>query len=355
MIVGAGAIGQCLARWCHGAGARVVAVDVCPRARRAAATLGIRVESKIEDCAVDPDSILVVCTPNGACYGVVEAWGGRCCTICLSNGHDARERGMSISWGVVEFSAVRDERGVGRCTYPGSVVVEDSGCGAERFVRAVRAGGGRARLVEDIRPVRVAKTLLNASFEPVCALTGLNFGGVMRDPSARRCFCRLLEEGIDVAAASGEPVGSVQGTSPRTLHAILSAPIVGVIAGAVGGWKARRVEGASLPALREGRPTEVEALCGFIVERAEATGTVALSHRRAIELVRLVERGELRPSRVNAHLLLDPPAPGAPPQRLALRRSSATTRGATPAPPRIRRAPATGASGARRSCRIDEP
>ena len=58
----------------------------------------------------------------------------------------------------------------------------------------------------------------------------------------------------------------------------------------------------------KGRPTEIQFLNGWIVDRGREAGIATPANARIVELIRRIERGELSPARENARLLSETPA-----------------------------------------------
>ncbi|KEQ57590.1 2-dehydropantoate 2-reductase [Aureobasidium melanogenum CBS 110374] len=72
------------------------------------------------------------------------------------------------------------------------------------FRNLISKGGGKATLFQDIQPRRWTKLLVNASWNPVCALTRLDDASVLQScPEAMEYIRRLMSEVINVAHGLG--------------------------------------------------------------------------------------------------------------------------------------------------------
>lgn len=309
IIAGGGAVGQCIARWCART-TDVLVVDPSTRAIRAAATFGIPTAFELPDRKeAHDDAILVIATTRDAAPEVLAQWPDPRRAICIANGF-ASECADAAAAGVVEFSATVAPDGAAARCFPGALVLplDSHADTTRRLARAICQGGGRARLVSDIAPIRNAKMVLNAAFEPLTALTGWTYGAVMRHASSRRIAAALLAEAIAVLDANRERIGRVQRTSPRILQAALSAPVMNLAAGAVAGRLARHVVSVSSRAVAEGRETEIKHLNGYLVQQAEIRGVTAPTHRAVLETFELLRA---RPWRPDPQLLslLNPSSP----------------------------------------------
>jgi 2-dehydropantoate 2-reductase len=110
-----------------------------------------------------------------------------------------RERAPGALGAVVTYGVYRDGcraelRGVGEVALPR---------GAEEVAEALRQGGARMRVVDDIEPLRLAKLVVNAAINPVTAILQAPNGVVAEDPWARALAERLALEAAEVAKAAG--------------------------------------------------------------------------------------------------------------------------------------------------------
>ncbi len=143
-----------------------------------------------------------------------------------------------------------------------------------RALAEILAGAGiRASTTPQIRGEIWAKLWGNVSFSSIAVLTGSSVGGLANDPALVPLACAIMEEARAVGAAFGAtfPLSIAQ----RVEHSR-----------AMGGHKT-----SILQDLEAGRPMEVDAVIGSVLEAARVAGVAtprideiyALVRRRAIE------------------------------------------------------------------------
>jgi 2-dehydropantoate 2-reductase len=83
--------------------------------------------------------------------------------------------------------------------------------------------GGRIRVevVPDILPYKYTKLMYNAAISPIASAAGLDNGGLLWVPKARRLFFDLLLENYAILRGAGVPLGKVGPFHPDTVHRIL--------------------------------------------------------------------------------------------------------------------------------------
>ena len=152
-------------------------------------------------------------------------------------------------------------------TYPACAPAHHKAAAA-RFRDLMAAGGGDAVLKDDIQTARWSKLLLNASWNPICALSLCTDGGFLltSTPFARDLVWGIMMEIVALAAKVGVP--GVDEDAAREKLAIAE----------------RRAETGTgremsmLQDVRAGRPFEVEVILG---------NTVRLGRRWGVEMPRL--------------------------------------------------------------------
>src|SRR5262249_51303309 len=77
------------------------------------------------------------------------------------------------------------------------------------------------RVVPDILPFKYTKLMYNAAISPIAAAAGLDNGGLLWVPKARRLFFDLLSENYAILRGAGVPLGKVGPFHPDTVHRIL--------------------------------------------------------------------------------------------------------------------------------------
>lgn len=133
---------------------------------------------------------------------------------------------------------------------------------AERFVDLMVQGGGDAVLFEDIQEARWAKLLLNAAWNPICALSLCTDGGFLltSEPFARDLAWGIMMEIVTLARAVG--IAGVDEEAAKKRLALAER-------------RAREGTGREVSMLQDvrmGRPFEVEAIVGNAVRLGRTCG-----------------------------------------------------------------------------------
>ena len=135
---------------------------------------------------------------------------------------------------------------------------------------AMDAAGASIEIVEDIRPARWMKLLINAAINPVAAMLDVPNGRLAELPAACELMGELAAEAAAVAAALGivlpvaDPSAFVAGVCRETAGNINSM----------------------LADIRAGRATEVDYINGAVCRAAEAAGLSTPFNRTAWQLVK---------------------------------------------------------------------
>jgi 2-dehydropantoate 2-reductase len=141
-------------------------------------------------------------------------------------------------------------------------------------------------LHEDMRAVLWAKLLLNLN-NPVNALSGLPLRAQLLDQDFRRVLAALQDEALRVLAAAGVAPARLTPLPPRLIPRVLRlpTPLFRLVAA-----RMLRIDDKARSSmaddLAQGRPTEVDALCGEVVRLAQSLGASAPLNQRMVELVR---------------------------------------------------------------------
>lgn len=165
--------------------------------------------------------------------------------------------GAVVTYGIYREGCRAELRGEGEVVLPR---------GAEEVAEALRLGGARVRVVDDIEPLRWAKLVVNAAINPVTAILKAPNGVVAEDPWAGALAEMLALEAAEVAKAAGypvdDPVGAVMAVARST---------------------ARNVSSMAQD-LARCRPTEVDFINGAVVKYGERLG-VQTPHNHAVYLM----------------------------------------------------------------------
>ncbi|MFA5861346.1 MAG: 2-dehydropantoate 2-reductase [Candidatus Thermoplasmatota archaeon] len=122
---------------------------------------------------------------------------------------------------------------------------------AARFAELLKAAGLDASATAAIRGELWAKVVVNASINPLTAITGLRNGALLEVPALRELMQRTVEEAVDVARAENAPLPDDDLLVRARRVAELTATN----------------KSSMLQDVERGRPTEIDAICGEIVQR----------------------------------------------------------------------------------------
>jgi 2-dehydropantoate 2-reductase len=154
---------------------------------------------------------------------------------------------------------------------------------------------------------RWSKLTQNGMRNGVCSVTGLTSAQCDKNPGVRRFSIMLGGEGVRVGQALGYQLESMHGIKPERLAQAStgSADAMTEIEEHLASHAKENPRGnMQFPSMaqdvRKGRRTEIEFMNGLIVEKGKQLGIPTPNHEKLVELVKKLERGELKPS--PAHL-----------------------------------------------------
>jgi 2-dehydropantoate 2-reductase len=195
--------------------------------------------------------------------------------LTLQNGLGNREKlaehlgGQRVALGVTTFGA--NLIGPGRVRPAGDGVIS---LGAhplmDRMAVILRSCGFPVEMSPDPSGLLWGKLVINAAINPITALLGITNGELLERPSARALLASVAQEVAAVAAAHGvrlpypDPVEAVEVIAQRTA--------------------ANR--SSMLQDVTRGAPTEIDAICGAIVDAGERTGVPTPVNRTLGQLVK---------------------------------------------------------------------
>lgn len=137
---------------------------------------------------------------------------------------------------------------------------------------ALKSANFQVHIVEDAQSLVWGKLVINAAINPLTALLRVPNGNLLEVPSARALMGALAQETAQVAAAEGielpflDPVSAAEEVARRT--------------------SANR--SSMLQDILRGAPTEIDAICGAVVEYAERHGMSTPANWACWKLVRAV-------------------------------------------------------------------
>lgn len=161
-------------------------------------------------------------------------------------------------------------------------------------------------LLSSILPVEVSanirgnlysKLIINSCITSLGALSGLTLGRMLAMHHARRLFIAIMQEAMKVAEAMNIRVEVYAGkvnyykvlgwtglTGNFRRHFLIR--LIGL--------KYRRLKSSSLQSLERGKPTEINYLNGYIVDRANELQIPVPLNTKIVEMVREIEAGKRR-------------------------------------------------------------
>ena len=145
---------------------------------------------------------------------------------------------------------------------------------AEAFAATCAGSGIPCRVVDDLAPDQWIKLVMNCAFNAISALGEVQYGAIAADDDARETVTRAVEEAQAVARALG-----------------VRLPESDLVPAA---WKlaAAMPQATSSTAqdLARGRPTEIDALNGYVARRGKELGVPTPVNQALCALVHLRER-----------------------------------------------------------------
>jgi 2-dehydropantoate 2-reductase len=296
LILGAGAMGCLYGAAFHRAGCDVTLVDVSREHIEAINARGLELDTRagtehLPIPARRPDQVeqvadlVVVFTKtfqtDRALAGVARAIGPETYLLSLQNGlgndrrlatHTAAERvlvGVStLPSDLVGPGRVRSHGDGGSRLYP---ALGGDPAFAARVADLLTQGGLPASLEPAIHEAIWSKAIFNAAMNPLCALTRRTPGFLGAHEESRAMIRAVVEEGVAAANASGVPIQA------QPIHDLTVVSIT----------DHADHEASMLQDVKAGRPTEIDAINGAIVEAARTAGVAAPVTETLWRLVKL--------------------------------------------------------------------
>lgn len=151
---------------------------------------------------------------------------------------------------------------------------------------------------------RWTKLVLNSMHNALSAVTGLNMRGMLEQKRPRRLKIKLAGESIRVARALGIELEPIRGMAPEKLLAAAAGhteALSEIEASMMKEIEKRSEAGRPSTAqdMRKGRRSEVDFINGLVVEKGKAVGVPTPANEAITDLLKKVERGELKPEPEN--------------------------------------------------------
>jgi len=296
-VLGAGSMGSLFAGSLAGSGGDTVLLaresahvdairDGGLRLRRhdgSATTVSVPVSTDPED--VPPCDAVLVCVKSYDTDAALREWGDavREADVCtfqngLGNAETLGEHldPARVLAGTTSHGAVREGPGVVRHAGVGETRVGRYFAGNDAAVRdladALTGAGVETTVVADPRAAVWRKVLVNVGINAATALARVENGALVESESGRRLLRRAVVEATRVARAEGVEVGADAVTETLTVAERTASN-----------------RSSMRQDVEAGRRTEVEALHGAVVDRADAHDLPAPVNRTLADLVRLAQ------------------------------------------------------------------
>lgn len=143
----------------------------------------------------------------------------------------------------------------------------------------LNAAGLPTRVSDSVMGEVWSKFLLNCAANPVCAVTGLRPGEVVRTPAAARLLEMILDEGLAVVAAKGITLPEADPRASVLDHCWI-----------------RYNRPSMLQHVEQGRRTEIDALNGALVREAQALGVPVPFNEAIVLAVKAIDTRVGRPA-----------------------------------------------------------
>ncbi|HEY2982127.1 MAG TPA: 2-dehydropantoate 2-reductase [Anaerolineales bacterium] len=293
LIVGTGALATLFAARLSGAGHRVTMLGKWPAGLEALRARGahlleadgserafpVRVAADARECRGAQHALVLVKawqTPRAA-RQLADCLAPDGLAITLQNGLGNREalaRDLGpgrVALGVTTAGATLVEPGLARAGGAGLTSIERNPA-LGPVPEALRSADFKLELVDDAQSLVWGKLIVNAAINPLTALLRVPNGVLLERPAARALMAALATEAAQVAAA-------------EKVHLPFSDPVAAA-------EEVARLTAANhssmLQDVQRGAQTEIDAICGAIVERGELHGISTPVNRVCRDLVRAV-------------------------------------------------------------------
>lgn len=294
-VMGAGAVGSYVGALLARAGHRVVLIGRPAHAQAIAAQGGLRVESAafegVVPLAAETDAAAVAgadvvlfsvksTDTEAAAAQIAPHLKPGALVLTLQNGvdNDARVRAVlgaahTVAAAVVYVATSLPAPGHVRHHGRGELVIGPPSLAAGEAARQLAGAGVPSEVVPDVRGALWAKLVVNCAYNALSALTQLPYGRLVQGhPAVPAVLDSIADECLAVAAADGVRI-------PGDVRAGVRA-----IAATMAGQYSSTAQDVA-----RGRPTEIDHLNGYVVQRGEALGVPAPVNRLLWVAVRLVQ------------------------------------------------------------------
>lgn len=199
--------------------------------------------------------------------------------LCLQNGVDNAERlrkvlpdhavAAAVVYVATEMAGPGHLRHHGR----GELVIEPSP-GSVALAQAFVAAGVPTDISDNVRGALWVKLILNCAYNAMCALARLPYGPLVKRPGVREVMADVVAECRAVAAADGVTLPGDVDLAVRRIAETMPTQ-----------------HSSTAQDLMRGKPTEIDHLNGYVVQRGATLGVPTPVNRVLWTLVKLAESG----------------------------------------------------------------
>ena len=241
----------------------------------------VQLKASQDASAVEGADVVLVCVKSSD----TEAAGrlmqpflrGDAVIVCLQNGVDNAERLRAVlprhTVGAAVVYVATEMAGPGHVIHKGrGDLVIDEMAGSAALAQALAAAGVPTHISNNVRGELWAKLILNCAYNAVSAIAQLPYGKTVAGVGVQDVMQDVVVECLAVADADGVLVAG-------DVHAAVAK-----LAGSMPNQSSSTAQD-----LARGKPTEIDYLNGFIVQRGEALGIATPANRVLWALVKLLE------------------------------------------------------------------
>ncbi len=224
----------------------------------------------------------IICMQNGMCdFTVAEVVGSE------------RTIGCIVGWGATRHAPGELELTANGNYILGNMFNRDDPC--LEPISGILASAFPVKISRNMLGHRFAKLVINASITPLGVLSGLRLGEMLAIRKVRAYMTAIIAECMAIADGMGITVEQffpgigyhdfLRGSN--MIAKLKRNMLIRLI-----GMKYRRLKSSSLTSLECGRPTEIDYLNGYIVERGSEMDISTHVNSRIVEIVKEIETGK---------------------------------------------------------------
>lgn len=318
LVIGAGGIGGITAAYIARAGYSIEVVDCWPGLAQKIEENGLYVKtphesfvqkintfSNIEEIKDKKDVVLIATKVNSLQSladaidpllknnsVIVSLQNGMCEEYLADRFGEKRVLGCVVGWGATVHEPGKLEK-----TSDGDFVIgtiNNKGCNHYNSLQEILSKVATIKCTDNIYGTLYSKLIINSCITTLGAICGLTLGQMLGKYKYRKIFIETICEAVRVGRAKGIIIEKYAGkidfnefTDNNSFFARLKKHLIIFMVG----LKYRKLKSSSLQSLQTGRPTEVDFLNGYIVEKASKYNVNTPVNNGLIKLVKEIEKG----------------------------------------------------------------